>query len=119
MFLRERARRGNSPGPRKLLEALERKLTVVARELEKTRARLQQAELQVQAAGERKQIAASTFRAVAERSRQELASCQTCRTRLRGSDLFVKHPSSERYSEVPLAALDLVFADSSTRSIGQ
>lgn len=95
------------------VEALERKLTVVARELEKTRARLQEAELRVQAAGEREQIIASTFRAVAERSRQELASCQTCRTRVRGSDLFVSgrcpscaRPLTSLLTPTPRAGLD-------------
>jgi hypothetical protein len=58
-------------------------------ELEKTRARLKQAELGLRAAREREQLTARTYAAFAERARHELASCPGCHKPLRGSDLVV------------------------------
>jgi rubrerythrin len=58
-------------------------------ELAKTRALLKQAELGLQAAREREQTTARTYRAFAERARHELASCPGCGKPLRGSDLLV------------------------------
>jgi len=43
----------------------------------------------VQAASEREQLTASTYRALAERARQQLGSCPRCRTPARGCDLLV------------------------------
>src|SRR5438552_11388952 len=68
---------------------LERKLAAAASELAKTRARLRQAELGLQAAREREQTTARTYTAFAERARHELASCPGCGKPLRGSDLLV------------------------------
>jgi rubrerythrin len=68
---------------------LEGKLAASASELEKTRARLKQAEFGLQAAREREQLTARTYAAFAERARRELASCPQCRKPLRGSDLLV------------------------------
>jgi hypothetical protein len=68
---------------------LERKLAASTSELAKTRARLKQAELGLQAAREREQTTARTYTAFAERARHELASCPGCRKPLRGSDLLV------------------------------
>ncbi len=68
---------------------LERKLAASTSELAKTRARLKQAELGVQAAREREQTTARTYTAFAERARHELASCPGCGKPLRGSDLLV------------------------------
>ena len=68
---------------------LEAKLAATTSELEQTRARLQQAELGVQAARERERLTARTYSALAERARQTLGSCPRCRAPLRGSDLLV------------------------------
>jgi hypothetical protein len=71
------------------VEAREQRLRALASELEGTRARVREAELAVQAAREREQLTARTYRAVAERSRQELVLCPRCRQPVRGSDLLV------------------------------
>jgi len=68
---------------------LEGKLAECTSEQEATRARLAEAELRLQAAREREQLTARTYRALAERTRQELASCPRCRKPVRGSDLLV------------------------------
>jgi multidrug efflux pump subunit AcrA (membrane-fusion protein) len=68
---------------------LEAKLATTRSEREQTRARLQQAELGLQAAREREQLTARTYSALAERTRQTLGSCPRCRAPLRGSDLLV------------------------------
>jgi hypothetical protein len=67
----------------------DRELAASASELERTRARLAEAELRLQAAQEREELIARTYRALAERARGELAICPQCRKPLRGSDLFV------------------------------
>jgi len=67
----------------------EGELAASAAELERTRARLAESEAALALAREREQITASTFRALAERARGELASCPQCRKPLRGSDLLV------------------------------
>ena len=67
----------------------EAELAASARELEQTRARLAEAEAALALAREREQITATSFRALAERARGELASCPQCRKSLRGSDLLV------------------------------
>ena len=60
-----------------------------ASERARTQARLREAELELRAAREREQLLASTFAAFAERARGKLASCPSCGTSLRGSDLLV------------------------------
>jgi hypothetical protein len=67
----------------------ERELAASARELEQTRAQLAEAELRLQAAQEREELIARTYRALAERARHELALCPQCGKPLRGSDLLV------------------------------
>jgi hypothetical protein len=67
----------------------EDELAASARELEQTRARLAGAEAALALAREREQMIASTFRALAERARGELASCPQCSHPLRGSDLLM------------------------------
>ena len=67
----------------------EAELAASASELERTRARLAEAEAALALAREREQITATSFRALAERARGELASCPQCRKSLRGSDLLV------------------------------
>ena len=68
---------------------LEAKLALSTSELEKTRGRLKEAELRLQAAREREQLTARTYTALAARARQQLASCPRCRAPVRGSDLLV------------------------------
>jgi hypothetical protein len=68
---------------------LERELALSTSELEQTRGRLREAELGLQAAREREQTSARTYSALAERTRQQLASCPRCREPVRGSDLLV------------------------------
>ncbi len=68
---------------------LERTLALAESELAQTRARLQQAELGLQAAREREQTTARTYSALGERARQQLASCPQCRKPVRGQDLLV------------------------------
>jgi rubrerythrin len=68
---------------------LEAKLASTRSEREQTRARLQEAELGLQAARERERLTARTYRALAERTGQTLGSCPRCRAPLRGSDLLV------------------------------
>jgi hypothetical protein len=68
---------------------LEAKLAAASSELDQTRARLEEAELRVQAAREREQLTAHTYSALAERARQTLGSCPQCREPVRGSDLLV------------------------------
>ena len=68
---------------------LKGKLAVLTGELAQTRGRLKEAELRLQAARERDQTTARTYGALAERTRQELASCPKCRKPVRGSDLLV------------------------------
>ncbi len=67
----------------------EDELAACASELKRTRARLAEAELRLQAAREREPLTASSLRALAERARGELASCLQCGQSLRGSDLLV------------------------------
>jgi plasmid stability protein len=67
----------------------EAELAASASELERTRARLAEAESTLALAREREQMTASTFRALAERARGELASCLQCSHPLRGSDFLV------------------------------
>jgi hypothetical protein len=67
----------------------EGELAASAAELERTRARLAEAEAALALAREREQLTASTYRALAERARGELASCPQCRKPLRGYDLLV------------------------------
>ena len=71
------------------LEGLERELASTTGQLERTRARLTQAETNLEAAKQREQILARSLGALAERARHELASCPQCRQRLRGYDLLV------------------------------
>ena len=68
---------------------LERKLVACTGEREQTRGLLQEAELRLQAAREREQTTARTYTALAERTRQQLASCPQCRRPVRGYDLLV------------------------------
>ncbi len=70
-------------------ERLERALATAAGQLEQTRARLAEAKRTLTAAKRRQQLTSRTLRALAERARQQLASCPGCRKPLRGSDLFV------------------------------
>jgi hypothetical protein len=70
-------------------EQLEQELVAGARELDAMRARLAEADLRLQAAREREQLLASTSAAFAERARVKLATCPSCSTPLRGSDLLV------------------------------
>ncbi len=51
--------------------------------------RLREAELSLQAARAREELSARSYRALAERARQELAACPRCRKPVRGSDLLV------------------------------
>ena len=67
----------------------EGELAASAAELERTRARLAEAEAALALARERERITATSFRALAERARGELASCPQCQKPLRGSDLLV------------------------------
>jgi len=69
---------------------LEAKLAAASSEREQTRARLREAEFGLQAAREREQLTARTYSALAERSRQQLASCPQCRKPVCGRDLFVR-----------------------------
>jgi hypothetical protein len=68
---------------------LERELALARAELAETGGRLREAELRLEAAREREELTARSYRAAAERIRQELASCPRCRKPLRGSDLLV------------------------------
>jgi len=54
-----------------------------------TDVRLQEARLRLQAAREQEETTAHTYRALAERARQQLASCPRCREPVRGDDLLV------------------------------
>ena len=76
----------------------ERELAASAGELERTRARLAEAEAALALAREREQLTASSFRALAERARGELASCPQCSHPLRGYDFLVSGhcPNCER-----------------------
>jgi hypothetical protein len=67
----------------------EGELAASAAELEGTRARLAEAEAALALAREREQITASSFSALAERARGELAVCPQCRKPVCGSDLLV------------------------------
>jgi len=67
----------------------EGELAASAGELERTRARLAEAQATLALAREREQLTASSFRALAERARGELASCPQCGKPVRGSDLLV------------------------------
>lgn len=67
----------------------EGELAASAAELERTRARLAEAEATLALAREREQLTASSFWALAERARGELASCPQCQKPLRGYDLLV------------------------------
>jgi rubrerythrin len=68
---------------------LDAKLAAASRELERTRGRLQEAELGLQTARERERLTARTYSALAERARQQLGSCPQCRAPVRGCDLLV------------------------------
>jgi rubrerythrin len=68
---------------------LERELALARIELAETGGRLRETELRLEAAREREELSARTYRALAERARQELASCPRCREPVRGSDLLV------------------------------
>ena len=72
----------------------EDELAACASELERTRARLAEAEPRLQAAREREQLTASSLRALAERARGELASCLQSGQSPRGSDLLVSGPET-------------------------
>jgi rubrerythrin len=92
---------------------LEGKLAAATSELAQTRGRLQEAELNLRAAREREQLTARTYSALAERSRQELASCPRCRKPVRGCDLLVRgrcphcnKPLSSLLLPAPRANLD-------------
>ena len=67
----------------------EAKLALLTSELEKTRGRLKEASLRLQAAREREQLSARTYTALAARARQRLALCPRCREPVRGFDLLV------------------------------
>src|SRR6266498_4232658 len=54
---------------------LEEQLALATSERAQTHAQLQQAELRLQAAREREQTSARSYRALAERTRQQLGSC--------------------------------------------
>jgi hypothetical protein len=69
--------------------AQERELALARSELAETGGRLREAELRPQAGREREQLSARSYQALAERARQELASCPRCREPVRGSDLLV------------------------------
>ncbi|MEK6274369.1 MAG: hypothetical protein AABM30_03440 [Actinomycetota bacterium] len=71
------------------LAGLERELALAGSELAETRGRLREAELGLQAARERDELTARSYRALAERTRQQLASCPRCRKPVRGCDLLV------------------------------
>jgi len=68
---------------------LEEKLAVASSERAQTHLRLQEAGLRLQAAREREETTAHSYRALAERTRQPLASCPRCREPVRGDDLLV------------------------------
>jgi hypothetical protein len=68
---------------------LERELALARSELAETGGRLREAELRLEAAHEREELTARSYRAAAARIRQELASWPRCRKPLRGSDLLV------------------------------
>jgi rubrerythrin len=70
-------------------DGLRRELAARSSELAQTKKRLTEAKLRLQAAREREELTARTYRALAERARGELAVCPQCRTPLRGSDLLV------------------------------
>ena len=58
-------------------------------EREQAQVRLKEAELRLQGMREREQLTAATYASLAERTRQELASCPRCREPVRGCDLLV------------------------------
>ena len=74
-------------------------------ELAQTRARLQEAELRLQAATGREQLRARIERALAERARHELAACPRCREPVRGSDLLVSGHCPKGTCRAPLTSL--------------
>jgi hypothetical protein len=84
----------------------EDELAACASELERTRARLAEAELRLQAAREREQLTASSLRALAERARGELASCLRCGQSLCGSDLLVSGLDQPRGRRLALAGTE-------------
>ena len=61
------------------MAGLERELALARSELAETGGRLREAELRLEAAREREELTAPSYRAAAERIRQELASCPRCR----------------------------------------
>jgi len=71
------------------ITGLKQKLAASSSEVHTTRARLQEAESELQASREREETSARIYRALAERARGELASCPQCRKPVRGSDLLV------------------------------
>ena len=68
---------------------MEATLAACRSEREQAQVRLKEAELRLQGAREREQLTAATYASLAERTRQELASCPRCREPVRGSDLLV------------------------------
>ncbi len=69
---------------------LEAQLAVATSERAQTHVKLQEAGLRLQAAREREQTIVRSYRAVAERTRQQLGSCPRCRKPVRGDDLLVR-----------------------------
>lgn len=76
-------------GGQRSLPDLEARLDRSQSELEATRVRLRETELEVKAGREREQLTAHTYSALAARVRQELARCPGCKKPVRGSDLLV------------------------------
>jgi len=71
------------------LAELEAQLADCRSEHDRTRTRLEQAELRLQAAREREQTTAHTHSAFAARLRQPLAACPRCRQPVTGADLLL------------------------------
>jgi hypothetical protein len=71
------------------LSELEATLAACRSGREQAQARLKEAELRLQGARAREQLTVATYASLAERTRQELASCPGCREPVRGSDLLV------------------------------
>ncbi len=95
------------------LAALESTLARSQGELQATRVRVRELELALEAAREREEQRARTYRALAARVRQELASCPRCRKPVRGSDLLVSgrcphcgKAVTELLAPAPKSALD-------------
>ena len=69
---------------------LEAHLALATSERAQAHVQLQQAELRLQAAREREQTSARSYRALAERTRQQLGFCPRCREPMHGDDLLVR-----------------------------